>query len=128
MWLLDFHVASVHVCPPAHLPDGMLPTNWLTHGWMSECLRFHKSTFSGTQRTCGEPMAVATASRHSLKFELVEQQLISGLLPCYCCLRNNERYYGFARTEYERDGRKIIDATLDGKCQVFEKADYLGAI
>ena len=43
-------------------------------------------------------------------------------------LRNNERYYGFARKEYEKAGRKIIDATLDGKCQVFEKANYLGAV
>ena len=43
-------------------------------------------------------------------------------------LRNNERYYGFARQEYEKAGRKIIDATLDGKCQVFEKANYLGAV
>ena len=58
---------------------------------------------------------------------------------CACCnalllqwhtadLRNNERYYGFARKEYEKAGRKIIEDTLDGKCQVFEKADYLDVL
>ena len=26
--------------------------------------------------------------------------------------------------EYEKDGRRIVDVTLDGKCQVFEKANY----
>ena len=39
-------------------------------------------------------------------------------------LKNNERFYGFARQEYEKDGRRIVDVTLDGKCQVFEKANY----
>ena len=43
-------------------------------------------------------------------------------------LKNNERYYGFARKEYEKAGRKIIDATPGGKCQVFEKADYLDVL
>ena len=37
-------------------------------------------------------------------------------------------FYTFARKEYEKAGRKIIDATLDGKCQVFEKADYLDVL
>ena len=39
-------------------------------------------------------------------------------------LSNSEESYALARECYERDGRRIIDATLDGACTVFEKADY----
>lgn len=39
-------------------------------------------------------------------------------------LENSERSYRLARQVYERSGREIIDATLDGACQVFRKADY----
>lgn len=39
-------------------------------------------------------------------------------------LAHSEESYRVARTEYERDGRHIIDATLDGACDIFEKADY----
>ena len=30
----------------------------------------------------------------------------------------------FLVDRYEKDGRRIVDVTLDGKCQVFEKANY----
>ncbi|MCG8377349.1 MAG: DUF115 domain-containing protein [Chlorobiales bacterium] len=39
-------------------------------------------------------------------------------------LANSEESYRIARTEYEKDGRQIIDATLDGSCNIFNKADY----
>ena len=39
-------------------------------------------------------------------------------------LAHSEESYRIARAEYERDGRRILDATLDGACQVFEKVDY----
>lgn len=39
-------------------------------------------------------------------------------------LSNAEESYRIARTEFEDAGRLIIDATLDGECTVFEKADY----
>jgi hypothetical protein len=39
-------------------------------------------------------------------------------------LANSEESYRIARAEYEKDGRRIIDATLDGACTIFEKADY----
>ena len=39
-------------------------------------------------------------------------------------LVNSERYYNIANNIYEGHGRKIIDATVDGACTVFEKADY----
>jgi hypothetical protein len=39
-------------------------------------------------------------------------------------LAHSEESYRVARIEYERDGRHIIDATLDGACDIFEKADY----
>lgn len=41
-------------------------------------------------------------------------------------LAHSEESYCIARTEYERDGRRIIDATLCGACDIFEKADYRG--
>ena len=39
-------------------------------------------------------------------------------------LANSEESYRIARAEYEKDGRRIIDATVDGACAIFEKADY----
>lgn len=36
----------------------------------------------------------------------------------------SEESYRVARTEFEKDGRRIIDATLDGACNIFEKADF----
>jgi len=32
--------------------------------------------------------------------------------------------YSLARTAFEKDGRKILDATIDGKLNVFEKVNY----
>ena len=39
-------------------------------------------------------------------------------------LKNSEESYRIARGVYEQDGRKIIDATYNGACDVFEKQDY----
>jgi hypothetical protein len=39
-------------------------------------------------------------------------------------LVRSEIDFSLARKAYEADGRKILDATIDGKCPVFERADY----
>lgn len=39
-------------------------------------------------------------------------------------LAHSEESYRIARAEYERDGRRIVDATLDGACTIFKKVDY----
>jgi hypothetical protein len=39
-------------------------------------------------------------------------------------LVHSEESYRIARSEYERVGRRIIDATMHGACPVFEKVDY----
>jgi hypothetical protein len=39
-------------------------------------------------------------------------------------LAHSEESYRLARQEYEKVGRRIIDATRDGACTVFEKGDY----
>lgn len=39
-------------------------------------------------------------------------------------LAHSEESYRIARAEFEKDGRRIIDATLDGACTIFEKADF----
>jgi len=39
-------------------------------------------------------------------------------------LTRSEKSYREADEAYRRDGRRIIDATLDGACEVFTKADY----
>ena len=39
-------------------------------------------------------------------------------------LASSEASYAVARQVYEADGRRILDATLDGACTVFEKVDY----
>lgn len=39
-------------------------------------------------------------------------------------LPRSEASYAEARRIYEAEGRRILDATVDGACTVFEKADY----
>ncbi|WP_040661644.1 6-hydroxymethylpterin diphosphokinase MptE-like protein [Nitrococcus mobilis] len=39
-------------------------------------------------------------------------------------LAQSEESYTIARQEYERVGRRIIDATVNGACTIFEKASY----
>lgn len=39
-------------------------------------------------------------------------------------LERSEESYRIARDEYEKAGRSIVDATLDGACTVFAKQDY----
>ena len=39
-------------------------------------------------------------------------------------LLRSELAYATARKAFEADGRRILDATLDGKCQVFEKVEF----
>ena len=39
-------------------------------------------------------------------------------------LLRSEFAYLVARKQFEQDGRKIIDATIDGKCEIFEKSEF----
>lgn len=39
-------------------------------------------------------------------------------------LETSERSYAMARRAYEADGRKVLDATVGGKCTIFEKVAY----
>lgn len=39
-------------------------------------------------------------------------------------MERSEESYRIARTEFEKAGRRIVDATVGGACTVFEKADY----
>lgn len=39
-------------------------------------------------------------------------------------LKTSERAYELARDEYERAGRRVLDATVDGKLDVFPKAEF----
>jgi hypothetical protein len=39
-------------------------------------------------------------------------------------LVRSELAYGLARRAFERDGRRVLDATVGGKCQIFEKVDF----
>jgi hypothetical protein len=39
-------------------------------------------------------------------------------------LETSERAYRMAKDAFERDGRQIVDATVDGKLTVFPKVDY----
>ena len=39
-------------------------------------------------------------------------------------LVRSEESYRIARAEFEKDGRSIIDATLDGACNIFDKGDF----
>lgn len=39
-------------------------------------------------------------------------------------LYRSELAYALARQAFERDGRRVVDATVGGKCDVFPKADF----
>ncbi len=39
-------------------------------------------------------------------------------------LHRSEIAYAIARQAFEKDGRRILDATVNGACDVFEKVDY----
>jgi hypothetical protein len=39
-------------------------------------------------------------------------------------LRRSELAYTLARRAFEADGRQVLDATVSGKCPVFEKAEF----
>jgi len=39
-------------------------------------------------------------------------------------LDTSEVGYRMAREEYEKDGREVLDATVDGKLTVFRKVEY----
>ena len=39
-------------------------------------------------------------------------------------LETSEVAYRMARKAYEADGRKVLDATIGGKLDIFEKVDY----
>ncbi len=39
-------------------------------------------------------------------------------------LLRSEVAYKLARDAFEADNRKVIDATIDGRCQIFQKEDY----
>lgn len=39
-------------------------------------------------------------------------------------LAQSEESFRHARTAYEKVGRRIVDATLDGACTIFDKVDY----
>lgn len=39
-------------------------------------------------------------------------------------LHRSELAYKIARKAYENDGRKILDATINGQCHVFDKVDF----
>lgn len=39
-------------------------------------------------------------------------------------LLNSEKYYKIAKDRFEERGKRIIDATLGGNCNVFQKMDY----
>ncbi len=43
-------------------------------------------------------------------------------------LARSETSYAAARIAFEADGRRIIDATVDGACMVFPKADFRAAL
>jgi hypothetical protein len=43
-------------------------------------------------------------------------------------LVRSELAYALARQAFEQDGRRILDATADGKCPVFEKAHFASLV
>ena len=39
-------------------------------------------------------------------------------------LLRSEKAYSIAREAFESDGRRILDATVGGKCEIFDKVEF----
>lgn len=72
----------------------------------------------------GIPNTVVTQRKHADPDHFHPNYFPKGMKWQLPDLRRSELAYRVAKGAYEEDGRRILDATVNGKCPVFDKIDY----
>jgi hypothetical protein len=72
----------------------------------------------------GEPNQMATSGGDD-ENHFHKDYFGKGVAWHYPDLARSEQHYRIAKQEFEKAGRRIIDATIDGKLNIFQKVDYL---
>ncbi|MBL8474354.1 MAG: DUF115 domain-containing protein [Rhodocyclaceae bacterium] len=127
---LTYHIETQN--PPARFSRDI--TMGLHEGWTVTYAALQIAHYLGF----GEVVIVGMDHRYECSGAPNEASRLDGPDPNHFCpdyfgggrtwnnpdLARSEESYQIARAEFEKDGRRIIDATLDGACAIFEKADY----
>ena len=109
-------------------------TGGVHEGWTVTYTALQIAYFLGFR----EVVIIGLDHRYSFTGQPNEERRLDGPDPNHFCadyfgggqawhnpdLVNSEESFRIARTEFEKHDRRIIDATLNGACAVFEKADY----
>ncbi len=118
--------------PPAHFCHDI--SQGVREGWTVTYVALQIAYYLGFQ----EVIIIGMDHRYTYTGEPNETTRLDGPDPNHFCseyfgggqtwdnpdLARAEEYYRIGRAEYERVGRRIIDATVDGACRIFEKEDY----
>ncbi len=127
---LTYHINSSH--PPARFCHNI--TQGVHEGWTVTYAALQVAYYLGFS----EVILIGLDHRYQYTGEPNEAKTLNGPDPNHFSdryfshgqqwdnpdLKNAEESFEIARSEYEKDGRRIIDATVDGACRVFERADY----
>lgn len=105
----------------------------LEEGWTVTYAALQVAYFLGF----GEVIIIGMDHRFSYEGRANESKFLKGDDPNHFCstyfanqewdnpdLIKSEESYRAAREVFELDGRRILDATLNGSCEIFEKIDY----
>jgi hypothetical protein len=125
------HIVDTH-SPKQYFYEDV--TEGLHEGWTVTFAALQVAFFLGF----GEVIIIGMDHRYQFVGQPNESGVLEGGDPNHFCqsyfgygqawdnpdLSNSEKSYSQARTVFERNGRRIIDATLGGACKIFEKADY----
>lgn len=109
-------------------------TEGLHEGWTVTFAALQLAYFLGFDTV----IIIRMDHRYQFDGKPIEEWFVSGEDPnpfCSTCfgfgqtwdnphLLNSDRSYREDRKAYENDGRVILDATLDGACEIFDKVDY----
>lgn len=87
----------------------------------TEVILIGKDHSYDTQGVDGGRFAQSTGNESNHFIEGYYKKGMKWGIPDY---KMEEYTYQLAKNAFEKDGRKIVDATIDGKLQVFEKVDY----
>ncbi len=127
---LTYHVNTAN--PPARFCKDI--SKGLNEGWTVTYAALQIAYFLGF----AEVILIGLDHRFEYHGEPNESVMMKGPDPNHFCpdyfgvgqewdnpdLAHSEESFRIARIEFEKDGRRIIDATINGACTIFEKADY----
>nr|WP_320011010.1 6-hydroxymethylpterin diphosphokinase MptE-like protein [uncultured Desulfobulbus sp.] len=127
---LTYHLETQN--PPARFSKDI--TRGIHEGWTVTYAAIQVAYFLGFS----EVVIIGMDHRYQFTGQPNEARRLDGPDPNHFCpeyfgggqnwdnpdLKNSEESYRIARTEFENDGRRILDATLYGSCEIFEKIHY----